>query len=147
MRNCSACSSARCDPSRLEAVQHLMEGVPQSLPKPRIIDFGIAKVMQPGRRYGTLYDCWRSFWYSSVHEPEQALMSASSLTFASDVYSLGVVLYELIREALREKSLAIQPWSHLGRPSVLAVRGAPTVASQAVAGPIASAFTLVEAPA
>ncbi|XZE21749.1 serine/threonine protein kinase [Pirellulaceae bacterium SH449] len=75
----------------------LIEGVRQSSPAPRIIDFGIAKVLHVedgssesitiiGDRFGT----------PAYMSPEQALMPANGVDIRSDVYSLGVVLFELL---------------------------------------------------
>ncbi len=93
----------------------LMEGVPQSLPKPRIIDFGIAKVMQPGEDTGRFTTVGDRFGTPAYMSPEQALMSASSLDIRSDVYSLGVVLYELITGGTPRKvsshSAVEPPWT------------------------------------
>ena len=77
----------------------LIEGVPQHVPKPRIIDFGIAKIMEPGDNSSSFTTLGERFGTPAYMSPEQALSSASSLDIRSDVYSLGVVLYELITGA------------------------------------------------
>lgn len=65
-------------------------------PQPRIIDFGIAKVLNPRNdspdhtKHG---ECPGTPAYMS---PEQALLASRTPDVRSDVYSLGVVLYELL---------------------------------------------------
>jgi serine/threonine protein kinase/tetratricopeptide (TPR) repeat protein len=82
-------------------------------PVPKVIDFGVAKAMEQRltertlfTQYGTLVG---TFEYMS---PEQAEMNAFGVDTRSDIYSLGVLLYELLtgttpleRERLREAAL------------------------------------------
>ncbi len=82
-------------------------------PVPKVIDFGVAKAMEQRltektlfTQYGTLVG---TFEYMS---PEQAQMNAFGVDTRSDVYSLGVLLYELLtgttpleRKRLRETAL------------------------------------------
>ncbi|MCU0713050.1 MAG: serine/threonine-protein kinase [Pirellula sp.] len=99
----------------LKPTNILIEGVPQDSPSPRIIDFGIAKVMQPGDDSSSVTTIGDRFGTPAYMSPEQALMSASSIDIRSDVYSLGVLLYELITGSTpRDASLdsAIEyPWT------------------------------------
>lgn len=65
-------------------------------PQPRIIDFGIAKALngQGSADDSTAHgDCLGTPGYMS---PEQALSTGGSPDIRSDIYSLGVVLYELL---------------------------------------------------
>lgn len=65
-------------------------------PQPRIIDFGIAKALNGQSRSAdsTIQgDCLGTPAYMS---PEQALSAGGSPDIRSDIYSLGVVLYELL---------------------------------------------------
>lgn len=65
-------------------------------PQPRIIDFGIAKALngQGSAEDSTAHgDCLGTPAYMS---PEQALSTGGSPDIRSDIYSLGVVLYELL---------------------------------------------------
>jgi serine/threonine protein kinase/Flp pilus assembly protein TadD len=82
-------------------------------PVPKVIDFGVAKALEQRltektlfTQYGTLVG---TFEYMS---PEQAEMNAFGVDTRSDVYSLGVLLYELLtgttpieRQRLREAAL------------------------------------------
>jgi eukaryotic-like serine/threonine-protein kinase len=82
-------------------------------PVPKVIDFGVAKAIEQRltektlfTQYGTLVG---TFEYMS---PEQAEMNAFGVDTRSDIYSLGVLLYELLtgttpleRERLRQAAL------------------------------------------
>jgi serine/threonine protein kinase/tetratricopeptide (TPR) repeat protein len=82
-------------------------------PVPKVIDFGVAKAVEQRltektmfTQFGTLVG---TFEYMS---PEQAEMNAFGVDTRSDIYSLGVLLYELLtgttpleRERLREAAL------------------------------------------
>ena len=66
-------------------------------PVPKVIDFGIAKAIEQRLTEKTIYTQYGTmvgtFEYVS---PEQAEMNAFGVDTRSDVYSLGVLLYELI---------------------------------------------------
>lgn len=74
----------------------LIEGVAQAFPKPRIIDFGIAKIMQPSESSSNFTTLGDRFGTPAYMSPEQALLPAGSVDIRSDVYSLGAILYELL---------------------------------------------------
>lgn len=80
----------------LKPTNILIEGVPQERPKPRIIDFGIAKIMEPGTDTSNFTTLGDRFGTPAYMSPEQALMSPSSLDIRTDVYSLGAVFFEMV---------------------------------------------------
>ena len=66
-------------------------------PVPKIIDFGIAKATQGRLTDKTLFTQFRQFIGTPTYmSPEQAQMSGVDIDTRSDIYSLGVVLYELL---------------------------------------------------
>jgi serine/threonine protein kinase/tetratricopeptide (TPR) repeat protein len=82
-------------------------------PVPKVIDFGVAKALEQRLTEKTLFTQFGTlvgtFEYMS---PEQAEMNAFGVDTRSDVYSLGVLLYELLtgttpieRQRLREAAL------------------------------------------
>jgi tetratricopeptide (TPR) repeat protein len=83
-------------------------------PVPKVIDFGVAKAMEQRLTEKTLFTQFGAlvgtFEYMS---PEQAELNAFGVDTRSDIYSLGVLLYELLtgttpleRRRLRQAALA-----------------------------------------
>jgi serine/threonine protein kinase/tetratricopeptide (TPR) repeat protein len=68
-----------------------------ALPVPKVIDFGIAKATQGRLTDQTLFTAFEQFIGTPAYmSPEQAEMSGLDIDTRSDIYSLGVLLYELL---------------------------------------------------
>ena len=66
-------------------------------PVPKVIDFGIAKATQGRLTEQTLFTAFEQFIGTPAYvAPEQAEMSMLDVDTRSDIYSLGVLLYELL---------------------------------------------------
>lgn len=66
-------------------------------PIPKVIDFGIAKATHQRLTEKTLFTEYRQFIGTPLYmSPEQAEMSGLDVDTRSDIYSLGVILYELL---------------------------------------------------
>ena len=66
-------------------------------PVPKVIDFGIAKATQQRLTEKTLYTQFQQFIGTPAYmSPEQASLSGLDIDTRSDIYSLGVLLYELL---------------------------------------------------
>ena len=64
---------------------------------PKVIDFGIAKATQSKLTEKTLFTRFEQFLGTPVYmSPEQAALSGLDIDTRSDIYSLGVLLYELL---------------------------------------------------
>jgi len=104
-------------------------------PVVKVIDFGIAKAMNQDLTDGTLFTEFRSIVGTPEYmSPEQAAMSGLDIDARTDIYSLGVLLYELItgttpvgKERLRGAGIAeIQKIITEGEPAKPSTRLAKT---------------------
>jgi hypothetical protein len=78
-------------PSNILVAQH------DTVAVPKVIDFGIAKATQGRLTEKTLYTGWTQMVGTPVYmSPEQAEFSGLDVDTRSDIYSLGVLLYELL---------------------------------------------------
>jgi WD40 repeat protein/tRNA A-37 threonylcarbamoyl transferase component Bud32 len=67
------------------------------VPVPKVIDFGIAKATQQDLTDKTVYTQLQQFVGTPAYmSPEQAEMSGLDVDTRSDIYSLGVLLYEVL---------------------------------------------------
>jgi serine/threonine protein kinase/WD40 repeat protein len=110
-------------------------------PVPKVIDFGVAKATEQKLTERTLFTQYGTivgtFEYMS---PEQAEMSALGVDTRSDIYSLGVLLYELltgstplnpkrIREAAYGEILRMIKEEDAPRPSTRLIDSGPALAT------------------
>jgi WD40 repeat protein/tRNA A-37 threonylcarbamoyl transferase component Bud32 len=66
-------------------------------PVPKVIDFGIAKATEGKLTDQTLFTAFEQFLGTPAYmSPEQAAMTNVDIDTRSDIYSLGVLLYELL---------------------------------------------------
>jgi len=67
------------------------------VPLPKVIDFGIAKAPAGRLTDQTLFTAFEQFIGTPAYmSPEQAVMTSLDIDTRSDIYSLGVLLYELL---------------------------------------------------
>jgi serine/threonine protein kinase/tetratricopeptide (TPR) repeat protein len=76
---------------------NIMVTLHDGLPVPKVIDFGIDKATQTSLTDKTIYTQFQHFIGTPAYiSPEQAEMSGLDVDTRSDIYSLGVLLYELL---------------------------------------------------
>ncbi|HEV8522984.1 MAG TPA: serine/threonine-protein kinase, partial [Terriglobales bacterium] len=76
---------------------NILVTVHDKTPVPKVIDFGIAKAIEQKLTDKTLFTELHQFIGTPAYiSPEQAEMSGLDIDTRSDVYSLGVLLYELL---------------------------------------------------
>src|SRR5213082_2373630 len=67
------------------------------VPVPKVIDFGIAKATQGRLTDKTVFTAFEQFIGTPAYvSPKQAVMTSLDIDTRSDIYSLGVLLYELL---------------------------------------------------
>jgi eukaryotic-like serine/threonine-protein kinase len=76
---------------------NILVTVNDGLPVPKVIDFGIAKATEQRLTDKTLFTAFEQFIGTPAYmSPEQAAMTSLDIDTRSDVYALGVLLYELL---------------------------------------------------
>src|SRR2546421_2945979 len=77
---------------------NILVTVNDGLPVPKVIDFGIAKATSGQRLTDkTLFTAFEQFIGTPAYmSPEQALLTSPDIDTRSDIYALGVLLYELL---------------------------------------------------
>jgi eukaryotic-like serine/threonine-protein kinase len=76
---------------------NILVTVNDGAPIPKVIDFGIAKATQGRLTDQTIYTAFEQFIGTPAYmSPEQAVMTSQDIDTRSDIYSLGVLLYELL---------------------------------------------------
>ncbi|MBK9386300.1 MAG: tetratricopeptide repeat protein [Planctomycetes bacterium] len=118
------------------------------VPVPKVIDFGIAKATSAELTQRTLFTQYGQILGTPEYmAPEQAEMSGLDIDTRADVYSLGVLLYELLtgtkpfdaRDALKQgfqellrRIREVDPAKPSTRISTLGERASPTAANRQV---------------
>jgi tetratricopeptide (TPR) repeat protein len=76
---------------------NILVAVQDGAPVPKVIDFGIAKATQQRLTEKTVYTALGDFVGTPAYmSPEQAELTGQDIDTRSDIYSLGVLLYELL---------------------------------------------------
>src|ERR1035438_3835410 len=76
---------------------NILVTVNDGLAVPKVIDFGIAKATQGKLTDHTVFTAFEQFIGTPAYmSPEQAVMTSLDIDTRSDIYSLGVLLYELL---------------------------------------------------
>lgn len=63
---------------------------------PRLLDFGIAKLLDPDMAYDTLQPTATAMRMMTIDYASPEQINGEKVTYATDVYSLGVILFELL---------------------------------------------------
>ena len=84
-------------PPRPQAVEHAGDACTTAEPVPKVIDFGVAKATGQKLTEQTLFtEFGQMVGTPEYMSPEQAELNQLDIDTRSDIYSLGVLLYELL---------------------------------------------------
>src|SRR6185503_5146415 len=76
---------------------NILVTINDGVPVPKVIDSGIAKATQHELTEKTLFTAYGQFMGTPAYtSPEQTVMTSLDIDTLSDIYSLGVLLYELL---------------------------------------------------
>jgi len=76
---------------------NILVTVNDGMPVPKVIDFGIAKAIGPQLTDKTVFTAFEQFIGTPAYvSPEQAVVTSLDIDTRSDIYALGVLLYELL---------------------------------------------------
>jgi serine/threonine protein kinase len=82
---------------RPTCIQHGRQNKQHDKPVPKVIDFGLAKAMHQSLTERTLHTAHETVLGTPIYlSPEQAQLNNLDVDTRSDIYSLGVLLYELL---------------------------------------------------
>ncbi|MBX3363590.1 MAG: protein kinase [Phycisphaeraceae bacterium] len=95
-------------------------------PIPKVIDFGIAKAIEAPLTDKTIYTEFLRFVGSPAYmSPERIGMSGQDVDTRSDIYSLGVLIYELVTGSTPVDTALLMRGGLLEMQNVLQNRGSP----------------------
>src|SRR5213076_2257173 len=76
---------------------NILVTINDGVPVPKVIDFGIAKAIEQRLTDKTVFTAFEQFIGTPAYmSPEQAEMTSLDIDTRADIYSLGVLLYELL---------------------------------------------------
>jgi len=134
------CANLPCHSTRAPEGDHSSDIKPSNIlvtlhdgvPVPKVIDFGIAKAT--GGQVltdKTVFTAFEQFIGTPAYmSPEQAEMSGLDIDTRSDIYALGVLLYELLtgQTPFEQKALVARVWTKCAASSGSRSRSAPRLA-------------------
>jgi serine/threonine protein kinase len=108
---------------------NVLVGLQDGRAVPKVIDFGVAKAIDRKLTSLTLYtEVGQRIGTPAYMSPEQMEMSSLDIDTRTDIYSLGIILYELLAGALPFSDELLQ--RAVSRPELLRQTDAPTPSSR-----------------